>query len=147
MFYPNSANRTSFKYPQEDLFRIEGCLTAGDLMKPYFLNEVCNPEFIVAKNGAGTGLTFGRYSAMEAYTHYGFDDESYEVAVYPYKKGGDNFSAKGDSGALVFNAEGKMVGIVHGGSLTHVTFATPAHFVIDQLRQRYPHADFSRLAF
>ena len=149
MFYPNAANPPSlkFKYPLDHLFSF---VTAERLADPDSYDEQGSAAFVVAKDGQSSGLTFGRYSAMEAYTCDEFDHDSWEVAVFNYG-GSGNFSAKGDSGSLVFNAEGKMVAIIHSGMprgfSNHVTFATPAHFVIDQIKLRYPKADFARLEF
>lgn len=98
--------------------------------------------FIVAKDGQSSDLTFRRYSAMEAYTCDEFDHDSWEVAVFIYDRSSGNFSAKGDSGLLIFNAEGKMVAILHSrmprGFSSHVTSATPVHFVIDQIKLHLP---------
>ncbi len=42
-----------------------------------------------------------------------------------------------------------MVGILHSGmpKSNHVTYAIPAWWAIDQLKLKYPHADFNRTAF
>ena len=44
-----------------------------------------------------------------------------------------------------------MVGILHSGMDSdrgkHVTYATPAWWVIEQLKIQYPHADFYRTTF
>lgn len=32
-------------------------------------------------------------------------------------------------------------------SSSHVTFGTPAHFVMDQIKEHFPHADFTRPSF
>lgn len=151
MFNPNAANPPLFKYPNDHLFRILGFVTAECLANPDFYNEQGNAVFIVAKDGQSSDLTFGRYSAMEAYTCDEFNHDSWEVAIFNYNRRSGNFSTKGDSGSLIFNAEGKMVAILHSGMprgfSSHVTFATPAHFIIDQIKLRYPKADFARLEF
>lgn len=66
-FYPNHANPHTFDYPANHLFRIQGCVDAEGIKKPYFLDEQNNPCFIVAKDGQSTDLTFGRFSDCEAY--------------------------------------------------------------------------------
>lgn len=119
------------------------------MKKPYFRDELGNPCFIVAKDGQTSDLTFGRYSEYEAYVVRDLSGSSWEVAVFNYAK--ENFSKKGDSGACIFNAEGKMVAFLHSGMprgmSSHVTFGTPAHFVVEQIKKRYPHADFNRITF
>lgn len=118
-------------------------------MVPYSYDKQGNTCFIVAKNGQTTDLTFGRFSALEAYTCDEFENDSWQAAVFNFDTG--SFSAKGDSGSLIFNAKGKMVAFVHSGMprglSNHVTFGTPAHFVIEQIRERFPHADFDRDKF
>ncbi|KAF8311422.1 uncharacterized protein EI90DRAFT_3148020 [Cantharellus anzutake] len=136
-FYPNATNPPSFEYPKDHFFRISDCQG--------------NPCFIVAKNGQTTDLTFGRFSGLEAYTCDEFEHDSWEVAVLNFNREHGNFSDHGDSGACIFDAKGKMVAILHSGmprgTSSHVTFGTPAHYVVDLVRERYPHADFDRLKF
>lgn len=115
------------------------------------MDENGNAGFIVAKDGQSTDLTFGRFSELETYTCDEFQHDSWEVAVLNFSKKHGNFSGKGDSGAAIFNAEGKLVAILHSGMprgmSNHVTFGTPGHYVVELVKERYPHADFERLKF
>ena len=103
------------------------------------------------KDGNTSDLTVGRYAGLEAYVCNDRGVESVELAIYNYDKQSGPFSAKGDSGSLIFDGQGRMVGILHSGLVkggnSHVTYATPAWWVIDQLKVQYPHADFSRESF
>ncbi|KIJ08780.1 hypothetical protein PAXINDRAFT_88366, partial [Paxillus involutus ATCC 200175] len=150
-FYPNAANPPSFKYPNDHLFRLLGCVDAAGLAAPYFMDDNNNACFIVAKDGQSTDLTFGRFSELEAYTCDEFEHDSWEVAVLNFSKNHGNFSGKGDSGAAIFNAEGKLVAILHSGMprgmSNHVTFGTPGHYVVELVKAQYPHADFDCLKF
>ncbi len=150
-FCPNAARPPSFEYPTNHLLRILGFVTADQLAKPVPYEEQGDAPFIVAKDGQSTDLTFGRYSALEAYTCDKFNHCSWEVPVFNYNSKSRNFAAKGDSGSLIFNAGGKMLAVLHSGmprgSSSHVSFATPAHFVLEQIKLRYPNADFDRLEF
>ncbi|KAB5593631.1 hypothetical protein CTheo_2924 [Ceratobasidium theobromae] len=150
-FYPNTANSPSFEYPKDHLFRLLGCIDAAGLANPYFWDDQGNPCFIVAKDGQTTDLTFGRFSGLEAYTCDEFERNSWEVAIFNFNKKHGNFSGHGDSGAAIFNAEGKLVAFLHSGMprgmSNHVTFGTPAHYVVEVIKKRYPHADFSRMKF
>lgn len=149
-FYPNAANPPAFKYPKSHLFRLSGYVDAEDLSTPYFVDDDNNPCFVVAKAGQTTDLTFGHQSELEAYTCRDRVGESWEIAILNFgdSKHGD-FSAKGDSGAVIFNAEGKMVALLHSGmprgTSNHVTFATHGHYVYEVIREHYPDADFSCL--
>jgi len=124
--------------------------TAG-LANPYFMDDQGNPCFIVAKHGQTTDLTFGRYSELESYHCDELEHDSWEVAVFNYDKKSGNFSDHGDSGSIIFNAEGKIVALLHSGMpkglYSHVTYGTPGHFVFDQIKEHYPDADFARLSF
>jgi hypothetical protein len=107
--------------------------------------------YVVAKDGNTTDLTVGRYAGLEAYLCDEFGKESIEVAVYNYSKTSSNFSAKGDSGSLIFTGDGRMLAVLHSGMprglSSHVTFGTPAWWVVDRLMLKYKYADFNREAF
>ena len=107
------------------------------------------------KDGNASDLTVGRYAGLEAYTCDASGAESVELAVYNYGKRSGSFSARGDSGALVFDGRGRMVGVLHSALVTGsedgesnlVTYATPAWWVVEQLKLRYPDAEFDRDRF
>jgi hypothetical protein len=100
------------------------------------------------KDGNTTDLTVGRCVGMEAYLCDELGEGSRALAIYNYDKQSGSFSDKGDSGSLIFDGMGKMVGILHSGMPTgHVTYATPAWWVIEKLKVKYPHADFNREVF
>jgi hypothetical protein len=97
---------------------------------------------VVGKYGNTTKFTLGNYSGMDAYTCTEFGLESREVVVYNYKKGSDDFSAKGDSGSLIFTGDGIGLAILHSGMArgmhNHATYGTPLWWVFKQLLDRYP---------
>ena len=105
----------------------------------------------MAKDGQSTDLTFGRQSELEAYVCSDLAGKSWEIAVLNFNSRHGNFSARGDSGAAIFNVEGKLVAILHSdmprGMSNHVTFDTPAYYVVELIREQYPCADFSRMKF
>lgn len=150
-FYPNAAHPPVFNYPKDHLFRLLGCVDAAGLSNPYFHDEQGNPCFTVAKDGQSTDLTFGRQSELEAYVCSDLAGKSWEIAVLNFNSRHGNFSARGDSGAAIFNIEGKLVAILHSGMprgmSNHVTFGTPAYYVVELIREQYPCADFSRMEF
>lgn len=150
-FYPNTANPPTFKYPTNHLYRLLGCVDAAGLATPYFWDDQGNPCFTVAKDGQKTDLTFGRFSELEAYTCDKFKKESWEVAIFNFNKRLGNFSFYGDSGSCIFNAEGKMVAFLHSGMprgmSNHITFGTPAHYIVELIMEHYPYADFSHEKF
>lgn len=151
MFYSQSGGRTTFKFPTNRQLRINGCVTRELLAVPDCFDSNGEPCLIVMKGGNTTDLTVGCYAGLEAYLCDDLGVESIELALYNYDKQSGSFSAKGDSGSLIFDGEGHMVGILHSGmpkgGSNHVTYATPAWWAIEQLKLKYPHADFNRIAF
>lgn len=103
------------------------------------------------KDGNTSDLTVGRYAGLEAYICDDLGVESIELAIYNYDKQTGPFAAKGDSGSLVFDGQGKMVGILHSGMCkvgnSTVAYATPAWWAVEQIKVQYPHADFNRESF
>ncbi|GJJ09180.1 hypothetical protein Clacol_003402 [Clathrus columnatus] len=138
-------------FPSNRMLRIQGVVTPELLASPDCYDENGYPIFIVGKDGNTTNLTLGRYSGLDAYLCDKSGKESIEVANYNYDKKSGNFSAKGDSGALIWTGDGRMLAILHSGMPrglnSHVTFATPAWWVLEQLRVHYPYADFNRATF
>lgn len=151
MFYPRSGGRTTFKWPTNRQLRINGCVGRELLAVPDCFDGNGEPCLIVLKDGNTTDLTVGRYAGLEAYTCDKSGVESTELVIFNYDKQSGAFAAKGDSGSLIFDGEGRMVGILHSGmpinGSSHVTYATPAWWAIEQLMVEYPCADFNRTAF
>ncbi len=127
---------------------VTGCATKADLAKP----DEDAPDgakcIMVAKDGASTGLTVGNCSGMMSLTN--LDGHQHrELAIWGWQD--TPFSGAGDSGAaLWYIREGqcKLVGQLHSGSKTaltaacHATYCTPAWWLLDQIKSRYPQADF-----
>ena len=151
MFWPNNANPSGIKFPSNRMLRIQGVVTREKLANPDCYDENGDPIYIVGKDGCKTDFTVGRYSGLEAYLCDEFGKKSIEVAIYNYSKTSGNFSAKGDSGSLIFTGSGLMLAILHSGMPkglnSHVAYGTPAWWAVEQLRLRYKHADLNRTTF
>jgi hypothetical protein len=99
-------------------------------------------------------MTIGRYAGLITFTLNKTSDWPRELAIYNSTlKKSEVFSAKGDSGSLVWctkDGKGYIVGQLHsgenkGGSTSnHVTYCTPGYFLLEQIKKVYPHADFYR---
>jgi len=80
-----------------------------------------------------------------------FGTESIELAIYNHDKNSGPFSVNGDSGSLIFSGNGRMVGLLHSGTqkgeTSHVTYTTPAWWVLKKIKEHYPHAVFWRENF
>ncbi|TDL17861.1 hypothetical protein BD410DRAFT_534844 [Rickenella mellea] len=138
--YPNAADRTSFKYPRGRLFHLLDVVEEPELRHPTMLDangEVC---FIVVKNGNSTGVTIGRATGIESfvreYDKKGVRATSMELAIYSYGHKDGAFSAPGDSGAIIADGKGGIVGIITGGAgqrgSIDVTYASPFQWVFNE---------------
>lgn len=154
MFCVLGGSATPFKYPEERKLRIEGCATKEDLAQPTAVDSDGQCCLIVGKDGNTTDLTVGRYAGLVSFTRNKAGVESVELGIYNSGvKSPETFSAKGDSGALVWcMKDGKacIVGQLHSGgnkggkTSNHVSYCTPGWYLLDQIRKRFEHADFYR---
>ena len=147
MFYPQSGGRTSFKYPAFRKLKIEGVVTRELLANPDLYDSEGRACLIVGKDGTKTGLTFGRYAGLVSFLCDELGVESIELGIYTWGKNGV-FSDKGDSGALVWDGLGRIVGQLHsgqskGGSTNyHIAYATPGWWLLQCIKAKFPHAVF-----
>ncbi|KAJ2920357.1 hypothetical protein MD484_g192, partial [Candolleomyces efflorescens] len=130
--------------PEEKSFRVTLQLPIRRVLTPELITH---PDTeVVAKYGNATKLTLGRYSGMHAYICTDSGIESREIAFYNYERTLGSFSGHGDSGSLVFTCGGDALAVVHSGMArgvcNHVTFGTPAWWVIKQVLVKYPFAEF-----
>ena len=148
MFYPLHNSRTVFKFPPNRQLKVTGIVTRERLANPDCFDSNNEPCLIVLKDGGTSDLTVGKYAGLEAYLCDDLGQESIELAIYNYNKQSGDFSAKGDSGSLIVDGMGNMVGILHSGmpkgASNHITYATPAWWIEKQIRVKYPYADFFR---
>lgn len=154
MFYLLGSGPTTFKFPEGRKLRIEGCATEEDLTNPAELDSEGQPCLIVGKDGNTTDLTVGRYAGLESFTQNEVGIESVELGIYNSGvMGAEVFSAKGDSGSLVWhpkNGKARIVGQLHsgqhkGGSTSnHVTYCTPGWYLLMQIKKKFKYADFYR---
>ncbi|KAI0765460.1 hypothetical protein C8Q74DRAFT_1205077 [Fomes fomentarius] len=141
MFYPVGGGPTTFKFPEERKLRIVGCATKEDLASP--------TEFDSERQRC---LIVGRYAGLVSFAENEVGIESVELAIYNSgHKSAEVFSAKGDSGSLVWHTkDGKayIVGQLHsgrnkGGSTSnHITYCTPGWYLLDHIKKKFKYADF-----
>ncbi|KAL6298952.1 hypothetical protein BKA93DRAFT_820163 [Sparassis latifolia] len=144
MFYPVAGGATTFKYPSGRKLKISGCASKEDLAVPAEFDIQGERCLMVGKDGNTTDLTVGRYAGLESFTFNAAGVNSGNKAV-------EVFSAKGDSGSLVWHMrDGKayIVGQLHsghnkGGSTTnHVTYCTPGWWLLAEIKKKYKNAVF-----
>ncbi|KAI5993685.1 hypothetical protein EDC04DRAFT_2910737 [Pisolithus marmoratus] len=154
MFYPVGGGPTTFKFPDGRKLRIMGCATEEDLAHPAEFDNEGQHCLMVGKDGNTTDLTVGRYAGLVSFTRNAVGVESVELGIYNSgNKTVEAFSAKGDSGSLVWymmNGKARIVGQLHSGQnrggLTnnHVSYCTPGWYLLGQIKQRFKYADFYR---
>ncbi|CUA73609.1 hypothetical protein RSOLAG22IIIB_10910 [Rhizoctonia solani] len=148
MFWPNPAGRSGAKFATNLLHRIMGVVEKEHMATPNDIDENGDASYTVGKNGNTTHLTIGRYNGLDAYICNELGRKSIEVCIYNWNKRLGPFSNYGDSGSLVWTREGKMLGMIHSGEpkgfFNHVTYATPAWWLIKQILFQYPYGDFGR---
>ncbi|KAH9963592.1 hypothetical protein BC827DRAFT_1281393 [Russula dissimulans] len=152
MSYPFGGGLTTFEFPDERKLRIEGCATKEDLAYPAELDNEGQRCLMVGKDGNTTDLTVGRYAGLLGRNEVGTDASIFDI----YNSGGkipEVFSAKGDSGSLVWhmtNGKARIVGQFHSGhnrggsTRNHVTYCTPGWHLLGQIKKRFKYADFYR---
>ena len=130
--------------------QINGIVPRDVFLKPESFNK---PTFLVMKDGPATGLTVGCLTVMESFVCDSAGRESVELAVYNF---GFNmrpdqlrlpvFSARGDSGSLIIDGLGRMVGLLHAGTGRRgdvdISYATPMYWLWPRIKERYKDADF-----
>ncbi|KAK6500718.1 hypothetical protein TWF506_003482 [Arthrobotrys conoides] len=105
-----------------------------------------NGDKSMSKHGPGSGITFGKGSRLSLYTRRiweGREIKSREWGVIGITARSDVntspvFSSKGDSGACVADAYGRISGIITGGAgfregVPDVTYVTPIHLITEAL--------------
>jgi len=135
-----------FKYPLGGLLQVKGVIKEAELRSPKQLDSNGEECLLVVKNGKTTGVTIGRVTGIESvireYGEYGLNKTSLEVAIYPYSHKDGAFSAPGDSGSIVVDGEGRLVGLLTGGSgtteSTDVTYITPYFWLEERVKKVFP---------
>ncbi|GJJ08866.1 hypothetical protein Clacol_003086 [Clathrus columnatus] len=146
--YPDAKTRANFKYPYESLMQLRDFVKYDELRHPTMLDangEVCFP---VVKNGAGTGVRFGRATEIESfvreYKDHAIHSTSMEIAIYSYSYDDGAFSSPGDSGSVVADANHRIVGMITGGAgqadRTDVTYLSPYDFLNERIKKAFPHS-------
>ncbi|KAM5531085.1 hypothetical protein V8D89_015250 [Ganoderma adspersum] len=150
MFNPQSSVGIPFKYPVGRKFKVQGVVTPELLANPDLYDSDGQRCLVVGKDGTKTGLTFGRYAGLVSFLCDELGVESIELGIYNWGKNAGVFSDKGDSGALVWDGLGRIVGQLHSGqskdgsTSPHVTYATPGWWLLQRIKAKFPHAVFYR---
>ncbi|KAH9172465.1 hypothetical protein EDB89DRAFT_2242911 [Lactarius sanguifluus] len=144
--HPHPEGRSSFKFPKGGLLQVKGVVKENEIRQPTQLDANGEECLLVIKNGKSTGVTIGRGTGMESfireYDEHGNKSTSMEVAIYSYSHKDGAFSASGDSGSIVVDGLGRIVGLLTGGTgaidFTDVTYLTPYFWLEERIKQAFP---------
>jgi hypothetical protein len=141
------------RYPIDDLFQLRDVVKEEELCQPTTVDKEGEDLLTVIKNSNTTGVTFGHGTGIESFVREYDDDYCIKstfmaIAIYPhdyaYKYRGGAFSAPGDSGAVVADGNGRIIGVVIGGTgdkeLIDVTYLTPFYWIEERIRGVFPEA-------
>ena len=139
---------SSFKFPANRLLKLHGTIPVSEMCNPTTLDGNKDPAIIVIKRGITTDVTIGRASSIMSivrkYFEDGSDQTSHEWAILPYDNKSGAFSARGDSGAVVVDSDGRIGGLLTGGAgltaSTDISYVTPIDFLLKDIKKHYPNA-------
>lgn len=146
---PRAESRPSFEYPRNGLLQLRGVLQEDELRHPTMLDKDGESCLLVLKNGNTSGLTMGRASGITSFVRWDDPDcgltpaTSEELAIHPYSKYDGPFSEPGDSGSVVADSQGRIAGILTGGSTSitdsaDISYATPYHWLEQRIKDTCP---------
>jgi hypothetical protein len=143
--FPQPHDRKNYTYPEDGLLQAFGVVQDSEMRKPQHLDANGEKCLLVVKNGLATGTTVGRVNDLESFTRvydkYGMAHTSVEIAILRYASPG-KFSDGGDSGSIVLDREGHIVGILTGGEgptdETDTTYLTPYWWIDKQIKAKFP---------
>lgn len=146
--HPHPKGRSSFKYPVGGLLQVTDVIEEHEIRQPTLLDANGEECLIVIKNGRSTGVTIGRGTGIESfvreYDEYGIKSTSMALAIHSYSHKDGAFSAPGDSGSIVVDGQGRIVGMLIGGSGTNdstdVTYLTPYFWLEEQIKKAFPNS-------
>ncbi|KAG8690310.1 hypothetical protein FRC09_012041 [Ceratobasidium sp. 395] len=110
--------------PVDMLLPLEGHIDEAGFNNPQDVDIHDETCLLAVKNGSATGTTFGRVNGLESVIRqypeqYGIKEPSvgFIVCGYEKKTGKDTqFSDDGDSGSFVVGRDGRLIGLLTGGS-------------------------------
>jgi hypothetical protein len=141
--------RSDFEYPLSRLLQLKDVVKEDELRHqamPDVHGEDC---IILLKNGNSTGVTIGRSTEIESfvreYDGNNIRSTSLQLAVYSYNYKDGAFSAPGDSGSIIADGKGRIVGLIIGGAGksdtgSDVTYATPYYWLDERIKEVFPDA-------
>ena len=143
-------NAQPFKYPAYGLLWLKGTIPDDEMRHPDTVfdqgrGDNTTPSIIVIKHGDTSGVTVGRANNLMSFVRkYDVISEgqvSIEWAIFPFDLKSCPFSEKGDSGSIVVDGQGRIGGLLTGGSSkplstsNDITYATPISFLLKRIEE------------
>ncbi|KAI6149868.1 hypothetical protein BKA82DRAFT_8377 [Pisolithus tinctorius] len=145
MMNPDQTAPSTFEYPHDRLFPIQGIVPEDELASPKMREADGEPCIPLFKNGGKTNTTIGRGTGIKSFVRdYSLDgtaQTSMEFAILAYDKSAA-FSDRGDSGAVIVDGQGRVAALLIGGSgqadYTDITYGTPFEWLLERIKAKFP---------
>ncbi|KAI0312168.1 hypothetical protein OF83DRAFT_1087186 [Amylostereum chailletii] len=146
IMFPHPEDQANYEYPEDGLLQASGAFQLDEIHNPKQLDANGEECLLVVKHGLTTGTTIGRVTGMESFTRkfneYGIKETSMEIAVLPYGNANGPFSALSDSGSIVLDRNGRILGMLDGGAgstnRTDITYLTPYWYIEADIKNYFP---------
>lgn len=144
--FPQAEDSKDYHYPEDGLLQAYGVVQDNEMRDPQHLDVHGEKCLLVVKHGMATGTTVGRVNGLESftriYTYPGINQTYMEIAVLNYGQPHGKFSSRGDSGSVVLDRIGRIVGIITGGAgptgETDISYLTPYWSIEEQIKFKFP---------
>ncbi|OTA65387.1 hypothetical protein K449DRAFT_320065, partial [Hypoxylon sp. EC38] len=132
-------NQPRFELPPDNNMVLNGVVSIAELREPKMKDANGTECLIVGKRGAKSGVTWGRGNQALSIIRSRDGLITYEWAVlYLFRDYFVPFSKAGDSGSVVFDIEGRVVGILTSGDgrtkNTDITYVTPMEWLLKDMK-------------
>lgn len=148
LFPHRFTKEADYEYPLGSLLQVSGVVQHSEFRDPHHLDVNGEECLLVVKNGLATGTTVGRANGLESFTRVfcgdGSEYTSISVAILPYDRQHGKFSAAGDSGSIVLDRDGRIVGLLTSGAGAYgepesdISYITPYWWLEQQIKAKYP---------
>ncbi|KIY50257.1 hypothetical protein FISHEDRAFT_64903 [Fistulina hepatica ATCC 64428] len=148
MMYTDLTAPSSFKYPDDRLFPVQGVVPEDELVHPQMRDADGEPCILLIKNGCTTKTTIGRGTGIKSFVRDYFSDgteaTSMELAIVGYDNRSGAFSDRGDSGAIIVDGQGRVAALLTGRSgqtdSADITYGTPFEWLLERIKAKFPNA-------
>ncbi|KAI0345010.1 hypothetical protein BDW22DRAFT_1405842 [Trametopsis cervina] len=132
--FPRNQDQTDNDYPIDGLLQACDFVPEAEFHSPQHVDTHGKKCLLVVKNGLTTGTTVGRDNGVVRI--------STEIAVLPFDRDRRQFSDRGDSGSVVLDRKGRIVGLLTGGSgpigEVDISYITPYWWIQEQIKSEFP---------